>query len=661
MQPRITIGLSSGWTFRVDAGDIGENEGWQASGLPDGRAVAVPHTWNVEEGLEDYRGAAWYAYEFEAEGAWRSKRVRIQFEAVYRDAKVWLNGQLIGGHAGSGYTSFTLDLTAALSFAHTNRLVVRADNRPSEQALPFARSFDWADDGGLIRGVQLIVSGRHAIDFAKIDALPAFTGEPGSPAGMTADGILGGSLYFDRVEAGARPEVSLAVRYDGELLAEERYAVEMQPGARSAKLRELRLDGIKLWHFDRPHLYSLEIAVYDSGGASDRIEVMLGFREIVTEGSRLLLNREPVRLIGVEWMPGSNPEVGMAETAADLIQRLRQMKEANCVITRFHWQQDAQLLDWCDSNGLLVQEEIPHWQQPAAPDDAHLPLALQHAQEMIDRHYNHPSVFAWGMGNELDGQDPHTFAYMGKLKQAFRRLDASRLVNYVSNTVHLDPAGDATGEGDVVMWNDYIGTWHGDLNRQSVIEQITAAYPDKPLAVAEFGLCEPAFPGGDPRRAKILSDNMAEYKRHPEIAIAIYFSLNDYRTQMGEEGEGRLRKRVHGSTDLYGNPKPSLSLLTELASPIQLAEAARYEANQVKVKLTVRDDLPSHAVRGYRFTASVGEGGGATSEAALPIPDTLPGESVELIFEAAPGATRIPIRIVRPNGFVALAQEIAID
>lgn len=180
-----------------------------------------------------------------------------------------------------------------------------------------------------------------------------------------------------------------------------------------------------------------------------------------------------------------------------------------------------------------------------------------------------------------------------------------------------------------------------------------------PLAVAEFGLCEPAFSGGDPRRAEILSENMAEYRRHPEIAIAIYFSLNDYRTQMGEEGEGRQRKRVHGSTDLYGDPKPSLTVLTELASPILLAEAARYEANQVKVKLTVRDDLPSHAVRGYRFIASSGEG--AASEVALPIPDSLPGESVELIFEAASGATRIPIRIVRPNGFVALAQEIALD
>lgn len=89
-----------------------------------------------------------------------------------------------------------------------------------------------------------------------------------------------------------------------------------------------------------------------------------GFREIVVRGQELWLNREPVRLMGAEWMPGSNPAVGMAEKREDLSAMLERLKEANAVITRFHWQQGNELLDWCDRNGILVQEEIPHWQQP---------------------------------------------------------------------------------------------------------------------------------------------------------------------------------------------------------------------------------------------------------------------------------------------------------
>lgn len=84
-------------------------------------------------------------------------------------------------------------------------------------------------------------------------------------------------------------------------------------------------------------------------------------------------------------------------------------------------------------------------------------------------------------------------------------------------------------------------------------EDSAAAHPGKPLAVAEFGLCDPVY-SGETETIEILTDNMAEYRKHLEIAFVICFSLNDYRTQMGEEGEGRFRQRLHGSTDLQGTP-----------------------------------------------------------------------------------------------------------
>ncbi|CAM4324080.1 hypothetical protein PAEN110709_08455 [Paenibacillus endophyticus] len=65
-----------------------------------------------------------------------------------------------------------------------------------------------------------------------------------------------------------------------------------------------------------------------------------------------------------------------------------------------------------------------------------------------------------------------------------------------------------------------------------------------------------------------MQEKTEEYRKHEGIAALIFFSFNDYRTQMGEDGTGRLRQRVHGTTDLYGEPKPSYQALRELGAPI---------------------------------------------------------------------------------------------
>lgn len=426
---RYTARLEEGWKFQPGPVTRGEQEGWQASGLPSPVTVSVPHTWNVQEGLEEYRGAGWYEQMLTVPDEWKDCRIRLSFEGAYRDTDIWVNGVEAGSHYNSGYTPFEADLTPYIHAGGGNRLVIRVDNSNSDVALPQGNSFDWADDGGLIRPVTLVVTGLASIQ---------------------------------------------------------------------------QLKEVDLWHFDHPDLYELEIVLRTGDQVQDRVVRPFGFREIVVKGHELWLNREPVRLMGVEWMPGSNPAAGMAEKQADLIAMLERLKEANCVITRFHWQQGNDLLDWCDRNGLLVQEEIPHWQQPAEPGKETFALALSQAREMIGSHAHHPCIFAWGMGNELDGQSAVTLHYMEQLKAELLQLDPSRLINYVSNSVLYQPDRDATGAGDLLMWNEYIGTWHGDLDEHKVIRQIIADYPDKPIVVAEYGLCEPVFEGGDARRTGLL-------------------------------------------------------------------------------------------------------------------------------------------------------------
>ncbi|WP_171056347.1 glycoside hydrolase family 2 protein [Paenibacillus sinopodophylli] len=651
MHTRITTALAEHWQFQADADGIGMGEKWFEHGLPSARSVRIPHTWNVEEGLEEYRGLAWYNCEFHIPHEYEGRIIRLQFDAVYRDSVIWVNGRQAGKHGGSGYTAFTIEISDYVVYGQSNRLVVSVSNENSETALPIRNSFDWADDGGIIRGVSMIVTGAAAIDYVKLDAIPVFTG----PEHSVQEGILNGQIKLWKIPIDEQLPITviLSVWREDVLIGRERYEAYPQDG--KLQLKEMRIDKPALWHFDHPNLYNVHVALVTAGNETDRMLINVGFREIRTAGHQLLLNREPVRLMGVEWMPGSHPDRGVAETEEQLIEVLEQIKHANCVITRFHWQQDSRLLDWCDRNGLLVQEEIPHWQQPAEPDESLLPLAKQHAEEMILRHYNHPSIYAWGMGNEVDGQDERTVHYMKQLKSYMLTLDEHRFINYVSNSVHFKPDIDATGTGDLLMWNDYIGTWHGDLDMVEVIQSIDNAYPDKPLIVAEYGLCEPAFTGGDERRINILQEKTEEYRKHEGIAALIFFSLNDYRTQMGEEGTGRLRQRVHGTTDLYGNPKPSYQALREIGSPIAVKQATLKKEKELSVVLSVRNDIPKHAVNGYRFILISSDG--SRSEYAIPLMQ--PGEEYRLVItkddvEVRPSfAGELHFDILRPTGFSA--------
>ncbi|WP_310832062.1 glycoside hydrolase family 2 protein [Paenibacillus pedocola] len=643
---RHVVSMDEGWLFQPDAANLGEEEEWQAAGLPSPMKVTVPHTWNVQEGLEEYRGAGWYEYTLYIPENWCGSRIRIHFDAVYRDTVIWINGHQAGSHFNSGYTAFEIDLTANIRYGAENRITVKADNSPSDVALPKGTSFDWADDGGIIRPVKLIVTGQTAIKHIKVSPEVQFGQVDNRAAGkLSADVIL--------CEPSAAATVEIAIFKDDQRIWHD--VRSLPPETLTWQLTDVHLYPADLWYFDHPHLYQLQLTLREGERIEDHVAVTFGFREILVKGHELWLNREPVRLMGVEWMPGSSPVSGMAEKQDELTAMLVRLKEANCVITRFHWQQGSELLNWCDRNGILVQEEIPHWQQPDEPDQRTFALALSQAKEMITDHSHHPCIFAWGMGNELNGQSETTRQYMKLLKQEIQELDSQRLINYVSNTIHFKPGNDATGAGDLLMWNDYIGTWHGDLDEHEVIRQIIADHPDKPVVVAEYGLCEPAFDGGDARRTEILLQKTEIYRQHPQFAALIFFSLNDYRTQMGEDGEGKWKQRIHGSLDIYNGVKPSYAALREISSPLLLAEEPVWCEDALKVILKCRNDIPSYAAKGYYLTVS--SAGGELARQV--IPDMQPGECLTMnITATANSVQKQVLTIYRPNGFSVLAQEM---
>jgi beta-glucuronidase len=106
-----TVSLCGQWWFRTDSGNIGAEQRWYGTddSISAWRKVSVPHTWQVDASFVDYRGVAWYRRIFEAPSEWQNSAVRIEFEAVFHTATIWVNGELAGEHVRKGYTAFVLD------------------------------------------------------------------------------------------------------------------------------------------------------------------------------------------------------------------------------------------------------------------------------------------------------------------------------------------------------------------------------------------------------------------------------------------------------------------------------------------------------------------------------------------------------------------------
>ncbi len=398
--------------------------------------MEVPHTWNAEKALARYTGKAWYERTFSVTHEQLSQITRIQFDAVYHDAVVYVNGHKAGEHLGSGYNRFFIDASPYLKTGE-NRLTVCADNSFSRSNIPFMRSYDWSNDGGIYRNVYEVITSRSAIRNIHVAAIPTDgRGVAGIEVNFVDPEIIDTAKVTFKAVVTEENQPTQSVIFEGLLKG------KFESGTFNA---DLSFDNIKLWHFDSPNLYKLDVKLLADGIEKDEFSTVFGFRTIKVENNRYVLNGEPMRLMGVEWMPGSQLEKGMAESTADFDANLNLMKNANCIFTRFHWQQDEYIFDWCDRHGILVQEEIPYWGIWTILNDTLLPLGMKHLDEMTDAHFNHPSIISWGIGNELLAHEPYIKTGLRQLYDHVKSIDPSRLSTYVSNSLHFEMPGENPG------------------------------------------------------------------------------------------------------------------------------------------------------------------------------------------------------------------------
>lgn len=634
---RDSFSLDGEWQFQLDRDSIG----WKTwgSGLPAPKLVKVPHTWNVEDGTERYFGTAWYEKKVEIPSDWEKRQVRLHFDAVYRDAVVYINGREVGRNAGSGFTPFSLNVSGLLKYGLENKIIVSVSNRFSSYSFPYRASFDWPNDGGIIRPVSFSVTGKPSVRYAHVKPEINFKDS-------SALASIKVRLWEENVK-----KVSLSLtfkEYESKrtVLSE---TIELK-GEKGIFTTQVHFQRIRPWHFDSPHLYTMQVDVIVNGKITDTYTTRFGFRKVEVKGHQLFLNEEAVRLPGIEYMPGSYPAHGMAEPEKVMAQAVGLMKELNCVITRFHWQQDSRILDMLDEKGILAQEEIPWWQAPGNLDPEMEELAKRHIDLMIERDFNHPCIFSWGVSNEV---------FHNTDKDIYRRLisharswNTNALVTVVSNEIFDRLENDESLLADIPTWNDYIGTWHGKA-REELPERLSlineGALKGRPLLITEHGLCEPRFVGADARRVVEMAYHYDQWAKNDFILGCIYFSLNDYRTHRGESGKGRYQQRVHGLTDLWFGKKPSFDVYKGLASPIYFEWVQQTaKGTEAEVSIAVKNDLPSYVLRNYRLVWKTDSG--VMKE--LKLPELKPGENFKATIDRISPKGKPIVRVVRPTGYV---------
>jgi beta-glucuronidase len=664
--------LNGSWLFRTDPTDQGVQADWAAAkdGFQGWDKVNVPHTWQVTPGLENHYGLAWYARVIPTgTPEFRGKALRLEFDAVNRDAIVWINGRRAGEHTGSGYTAFSIPVPeSAWNFEGTNVVVLRVDNRFSTNAFPYERSFDWPQDGGIIRQVRLraeplirLAPLRVSVDVAvSLDrAVLAF------PIGLLGSG--GGS----GAESTGRWQARIDV-FDPDGQRVEGSEVDLNLGSSTKPPRWAgEIVNPQLWHFDAPRLYRVHARLLHDGRTVHEQSARIGLRRLEVKPGRFVLNGEPMRLMGVEWMPGSDPRHGLAEDPGIAREILSDMKRLNCILTRFHWQQDPALFDFCDEEGMLVQEEIPVWGKHPLRGERFERLQDQHLEEMIWPHFNHPSIFSWGLCNEIKAGSDEGRDFVRRGMEQTRKLDPTRLASYASNTLQPKPSPDAAGLTDIIEWNEYYGTWYmgGASNVGPMLDKIQAAFPGKGVLISEYGLCEcdPKNPEGDDTRIEFLRSHTDAYRAHPAVAGAIYFDYNDYRTHMGDKGQGSFQQRVHGVVDLMRHRKPSWEALRRECSPVRQLEIIPAGSSpgspETRVRIVTRsleNDLPAYTLRGYIVVWNVEDAKGLPKAAGKALlPDLAPGSVHEhtLGTLVPPPGGRIAAEVFRPTGYSVIDAE----
>ncbi|PRY38797.1 glycoside hydrolase family 2 TIM barrel-domain containing protein [Umezawaea tangerina] len=479
------VDFDGGWKFALvnttgaDAPQPANASAW--------RPVTLPHDWSI--GLDPTPGPGttagtgflpgglgWYRKDFRLPASTAGKRVSVEFDGVYMDSEVYLNGRLIGSHA-YGYTGFALDLTRlAHTDGTTDTLAVKVRNQ-----VPSSR---WYSGSGIYRHVRLVVTDqahvtRHGVTATTPDL--ANTAKSGyATVHVDAEAVHEGGAADADV-------VSTVKDADGRIVATGSARTTLGAEPRTAGV-DIRVDQPHLWSTTDPYLYSVETRVVVAGRTVDTTTTRVGLRWAVFDPNEgFSLNGKPMKLQGVD-MHHDLGALGAAVNLDAVRRQLTVMKGMGVNALRTSHNPPApEVVQVCEELGIVMMvEAFDTWRTPKVPYDYGRFFDANSdadVREMVQAAKNSPAVVLWSIGNEIPDS---TSAAIGvpiakRLIADVRAVDTTRPIVMGSDKYRSVPAP-GSAQDQILALLDGMGL---NYNTAGSVDELHARYPDKFLFESE--------------------------------------------------------------------------------------------------------------------------------------------------------------------------------
>ena len=530
---RQTLSLDGDWKAFVDQYETGYYD-YRRNPMPDGEtffadrkfsddrtklveydfdtasSLRVPGDWNTQRPeLYMYEGTIWYRQKFNHNPA-PGRRSFLYFGAANYEAVVGVNGAAVARHVG-GFTPFNIEVTDRLRDGD-NTVIVKVDNKRVREGVPTINS-DWWNYGGITRSVYLVDVPETFIRDYSVGLSPD---GKGISAWVQLDGPALSqevTLRIDELGVGATARTDASGRVEFEIAADP-----------------LR------WSPASPKLYAVQLA-----SQTDSVADRIGFRTVEVDGTRILLNGEPVFCKGVcihEESPF--PQSGRAVGAKDDRELLSWARDLGCNFLRLaHYPHNEEMVRLAEEMGFMLWDEIPvYWTIDWTNPDTYA-NAQHQLEDMISRDRNRAGVIIWSMANET----PHGEARLRFLRSLIakaREMDSSRLVSAAMEKDYLDEntltvKDELLRYVDIISFNQYLGWYDGDADKCG---RVKWTFPvEKPVVITEMGGgAKYGLHGAREERfteeyqAYLFEQNLAMLDRIPELAGVTPWILKDFRS-----------------------------------------------------------------------------------------------------------------------------------
>jgi len=439
---------------------------WTSINLPHDWVVALPfqnsplaemeaHGYKPVGGLYPENSIGWYRKHFSVDKAAKDKRFEIQFDGIYRNATIWVNGFYVGTNF-SGYVGKSYDISDYINFEGENVLVVRVDATQNE---------GWFYEGaGIYRHVWLNTTDKLHIPQDGFYVVPEVKGKNATITVET-------TVENKNLAESQGLVYSYITDRNGKILAKtSTQKLSLSVNGKAIIKQKLSLSNARLWSLEDPYLYRAVSVVQVAGKTIDQAKSTFGVRTLKFDANDgFFLNGKHLKIQGTN---NHQDHAGIGSALPDYLHyyRIKLLKEMGSNAYRTsHNAPTPELLEACDSLGMLVLDEQRLLNSS--------PEYTDQFQRLIIRDRNHPSVFLWSIGNEeqmIQGNE-----YGKKIAQSLlaiqKELDPSRTSTYAA-----DMGNDFKGVNEVIPIR-------GFNYREYAVADYHRDHPNQPLIGTEMG------------------------------------------------------------------------------------------------------------------------------------------------------------------------------